>query len=116
MELLEGRLKEIYGGAGLRVDWDSYTRVVEEFRRELEWAREFRRRRADWSYIESRPEPLRTALKVLVETGDLKGVSRAYSIPLEALNEERIRARIPLVVLAASPAGSEGSSRLPSPG
>lgn len=45
---------------------------IEEYLKELEKAREFRRRMADWKYIESRPEPLKTALKVLVETGDLK--------------------------------------------
>ena len=72
---------------------------LEEFRRELEWAREFRRRRADWSYIESRPEPLRTALKVLVETGDLWYSATMTGVPLDLLNEERIRARIPLVVV-----------------
>ena len=72
--------------------------VLEEFRRELERARELRRRSADWSYIESRPEPLRTALKTLVETGDLKLVSQAFSIPLDVLNEERIKARIQLTL------------------
>ena len=48
---------------------------LEELRRELEEARELRRRSADWDCIESRPEPIRTALKVLVGTGDLVGVA-----------------------------------------
>jgi len=73
--------------------------ALEEFRRELERARELRRRYADWSYIESRPEPLRTALKTLVETGDLWYSAVMTGVPLDVLNEERIKARIPLVVV-----------------
>lgn len=59
-----------------------------------------RKREADWSYIESRPEPLKTALKILVETGDMKLALKLCSIPLEELNEERIKARIPLVLVS----------------
>ena len=84
---------------GLTIDWKEYRKVMKVLRSELEWVREFRRSRADWSHIESRPEPLRTALKVLVEIGDLKGIFQAYSIPLEELNEERIRAKILIVVI-----------------
>jgi len=72
---------------------------IEDIKSELEWAREFRRSRADWSYIESRPEPLRTALKVLVETGDLWYSATMTGIPIDELNEERLRAKIPLVVI-----------------
>jgi hypothetical protein len=43
---------------------------------------------------------LRTALKLLVETGDLKLASKLCSIPLDELNEERIKARIPIVVVS----------------
>ncbi len=88
----------MYEEAGLTVDWEAYYKCVARLRRELEEARELRRRMADWDYIESRPEPIRTALKVLVETGDLVGVARAYSIPLDELDEERVRAKIPLTV------------------
>ena len=91
-------IKKLYEDAGLAVDWEAYRALVGEFRRELERARELRRRSADWSYIESRPEPLRTALKTLVETGDLKLVSQAFSISLDVLNEERIKARIQLTL------------------
>jgi len=73
--------------------------LVARYREELEWARELRRREADWSYIESRPEPLKTALKLLVETGDLWYAAALTGVDLEELNEERIRARIPLVVV-----------------
>uniref|UniRef100_A0A7C3WTB5 Uncharacterized protein n=1 Tax=Thermofilum pendens TaxID=2269 RepID=A0A7C3WTB5_THEPE len=96
------------------MDWESYRKLTSILREELEWARELRRKEADWSYIESRPEPLKTALKLLVETGDLKLVSRLFSIPLEELNEERLRARIPLVVVSLGggrSAAPEGASR-----
>ena len=84
---------------GLTIDWKEYRKVMKVLRSELEWAREFRRSRADWSYIESRPEPLRTALKVLVETGDLWYSATMTGIPIDELNEERLRAKIPLVVI-----------------
>jgi len=45
------------------------------------------------------PEPLRTALKTQVETGDLWYSAVIIGVPLEVLNEERIKARIPLVVV-----------------
>ena len=77
----------------------SLKELIEDYKRRLEEAREIRRRSADWSYIESRPEPLRTALKVLVETGDFKGVAQAFTIPLDLLNEERKKAKIPLVIV-----------------
>ena len=72
---------------------------IEEYLKELEKAREFRRRMADWKYIESRPEPLKTALKVLVETGDLWYSATMTGIPVDLLNEERIKAKIPLTVI-----------------
>ncbi len=93
-------LEKVFREKGLRVDWESYRKLTSVLREELEWARELRRKEADWGYIESRPEPLKTALKLLVETGDLKLVSRLFSIPLEELNEERIKARVPLVVVS----------------
>jgi hypothetical protein len=73
--------------------------IVEQYWRELEWARELRRKEADWSYIESRPEPLKTALKLLVETGDLWYAAALTGVGLEELNEERIKAKIPIVVV-----------------
>ncbi len=72
---------------------------IEEYLKELEKAREFRRRMADWKYIESRPEPLKTALKLLVETGDLWYSATMTGIPVDLLNEERIKAKIPLTVI-----------------
>ena len=83
---------------GLGLDVESYLKAAEEYARRLEEARELRRRSADWAYIESRPEPLKTALKLLVETGDVKLVSALTGVPVEALECERIEARIPRLV------------------
>ena len=71
---------------------------LEEVKRELEKARGVRRKSADWDYIESRPEPLRTALKVLVETGDLWYAATMTGVPLDELDEERMKAKIPIVL------------------
>ena len=67
----------------------------EEFERE---AREIRRRSADWEFIEKQPEPVRAALKLLVETGDLRLAARVAGLPLDEFDEIRLRARIPIVV------------------
>jgi len=68
---------------------------LEEFERE---ARELRRRSADWEFIEKQPEPIRAALKLLVETGDLRLAARIAGLPVDELDEIRIKARIPIVL------------------
>jgi|GEM_PF-1556344 len=47
------KLERMHKGVGLTIDWKKYRKVMKVLRSELEWAREFRRSRADWSYIES---------------------------------------------------------------
>ena len=84
---------------GLELDVESYLRAAEELARRVAEGAELRRRSADWAYIESRPEPLRTALKLLVETGDVKLVSAVTGISPETLECERIEARIPRLVV-----------------
>jgi len=84
---------------GLELDLESYLKAVEELTRKTAEGAELRRRSADWAYIESRPEPLRTALKLLVETGDVKLVSAVTGISPETLECERIEARIPRLVV-----------------
>ena len=61
-------------------------------------AREIRRREADWEFIEKQPEPIRTALKLLVEIGDLWVAAKVAGMKLDEFNEVRLRAKIPLVV------------------
>ena len=84
---------------GLELDVESYLRAAEELARRVAEGAELRRRSADWAYIESRPEPLRTALKLLVETGDVKLISAVTGISPETLECERIEARIPRLVV-----------------
>jgi hypothetical protein len=67
----------------------------EEFERE---ARELRRRSADWDFIERQPEPIRAALKVLVETGDLWLAAKVAGLPVDEFDEIRLKAKIPIVV------------------
>ena len=67
----------------------------EEFERE---ARELRRRSADWEFIERQPEPIRAALKVLVETGDLWLAAKIAGLPVDEFDEIRLKAKIPIVV------------------
>jgi hypothetical protein len=67
----------------------------EEFERE---ARELRRRSADWEFIERQPEPVRAALKVLVETGDLWLAAKVAGLPVDEFDEIRLKAKIPVVV------------------
>jgi len=91
--------KRVVKIGGYTIDLDKAEKIAAEYRRRLEKARELRREKADWDYIESREEPLRTALKLLVETGDVKYVSAVTGIPPEALECYRMKARIPRVIL-----------------
>jgi len=75
------------------------TMSIEDYKRRLEEAREIRRRSADWDFIEKQPEPMKTALKLLVETGDLWYSAKIAGVGLDELNEMRLKAKIPLVVI-----------------
>ena len=68
---------------------------LEEFECE---ARELRAKSADWEFIEKQPEPLRAALKLLVETGNLRLAAHIACLPLDELDEHRIKAKIPIVL------------------
>jgi len=61
-------------------------------------AREIRRKYADWSFIESQPEPIKSALKCFIELGDLYVASRIANMSVDEFNELRKKARIPVVV------------------
>ena len=71
---------------------------LEEYRKWEAEAREIRRRSADWDFIEKQPEPVRSALKLLVETGDLKLAAQVAGQKLGDLNEHRIKAKIPITL------------------
>ncbi|WP_288006143.1 hypothetical protein [Thermofilum sp.] len=71
---------------------------MEKFKEfELE-ARELREKSADWEFIEKQPEPIKTALKVLVENGDLWLAAKISGLPVDEFDEIRIKAKIPVVV------------------
>ncbi|RLE89709.1 MAG: hypothetical protein DRJ49_02150 [Thermoprotei archaeon] len=72
--------------------------LLEEWRKADEEARRIRRESADWNFIEKQPELIKTALKLLVETGDLKMISKLFDIPLSELNDLRLKAKILLVL------------------
>ena len=73
-------------------------RLLEEWRREDEEAREIRRREADWAFIKRQSPRLRRALEAFVECGDLYVASRIAGLTIDEFNELRLRARIPVVV------------------
>ena len=50
-------------------------------------------------FIEKQPELIKTALKLLVETGDLWYSAKIAGVGLDELNEMRLKAKIPLVVI-----------------
>ena len=70
-----------------------------EFKRREEWAREFRRRCADWNFINNQPEQIKNALKILVETGDIKLASMITGLKIGVLDEIRRKAKIPITII-----------------
>ena len=72
--------------------------ILKKWRLEDEEARAIRRKHADWEFINKQPEPIKTALILLVESGDLKMASKLFSISLSKLNQMRLKAKIPLVL------------------
>jgi len=72
--------------------------VIKRWEEEDKEAREIRRKSADWNFIESQPEPIKSALKCFVELGDLYVSSRIANMSIDEFNEVRKKARIPVVV------------------
>jgi hypothetical protein len=73
-------------------------RDIEKWRRLEEEARDLRRREADWEFINSQPPRIRAALKLYVETGDIRLASKIAGIEIEDLRELLRLAKIPVVV------------------
>ena len=82
----------------LKVNESRLLKLLEDCRKADEEARRIRRESADWNFIEKQPEPIKTVLKLLVETGDLKMISKLFDIPLSELNDLRLKAKILLVL------------------
>jgi hypothetical protein len=71
---------------------------LKKWRRLEEEARDLRRREADWEFINSQPPRIRAALKLYVETGDIRLASKIAGIEIEDLRELLRLAKIPVVV------------------
>ena len=61
------------------------------------WARELRRKEADWDFINSQPLRIRLALEYYIEDGDIYVASKIAGISVDEFNELRIKANIPSV-------------------
>ena len=71
---------------------------LEKWRRLEEEARELRRREADWEFINSQPPRIKAALKLYVETGDIRLASKIAGMEIEDFRELLRLAKIPVVV------------------
>ena len=83
---------------GFSINIDSLLEDLEDYELWYNEAREIRRREADWEFIEKQPEPIRTALKLLVEIGDLWVAAKVAGMKLDEFNELRLKANIPIVI------------------
>jgi hypothetical protein len=61
------------------------------------WARELRRKEANWDFINSQPPKIKAALIFYIETGDMRGAARIANMSIDEFNELRIKANIPSV-------------------
>ncbi|MGC9104272.1 MAG: hypothetical protein ACP5JF_05700 [Candidatus Methanodesulfokora sp.] len=68
---------------------------MKEIREYEEEARDIRRRRADWKFINSQPPRIRAALTYYVEKGDLRMAQKLSGLSLEDFRELLRKARIP---------------------
>ena len=73
--------------------------AVEHIKTDEAMEREIRRREADWSFINSLPLKLRTALIFYIEVGDEYKAAKLAGLSLDEFEELRIRAKIPKVIL-----------------
>jgi len=72
--------------------------IIRRWEEEDREAREIRRRFADWAFIESQPEPVRSALKCFVELGDMRLAAKIAGLSIDEFNQLRVQAKIPVVV------------------
>jgi hypothetical protein len=73
--------------------------AVEHIKTDEAMEREIRRKEADWSFINSLPLKLRTALIFYIEVGDEYKAAKLAGLSLDEFEELRIRAKIPKVIL-----------------
>ena len=68
-------------------------KLQELIERERE-ARELRRREADWNYINSLPPRIKAAVRLFIETGDLRLSQKVSKLGLEEFVEHLRRANV----------------------
>jgi len=61
--------------------------------------RDVRRKYADWKFIEKQPVKIRVALKLFIETGDLRLAQRIAGMNVEDFYELIKKAKIPIVIV-----------------
>ena len=66
--------------------------------KEDEEAREIRRKRANWEYIEKQPPKIKAALKYFIEVGDRYVAAKIAGLTIDEFDEIRRRANIPVVI------------------
>lgn len=73
---------------------NSFINELKEIMRE---AREIRRKRADWNFINSQPEPIKSALIYYIETGDFRTASKLAGLQVNDFLDLAYKAKIPTV-------------------
>ncbi|RLF07298.1 MAG: hypothetical protein DRJ60_02990 [Thermoprotei archaeon] len=71
--------------------------LAEKWAKYDEEAREIRKRHANWSFIESQPPRIREALKLYIETGDVRLASKIAGLKLEEFIMLYKKAGIPTI-------------------
>lgn len=71
--------------------------LVKSVKEYVEKAREIRRKRADWNFINSQPEPIKSALIYYIETGDFRTASKLAGLQVNDFLDLAYKAKIPTV-------------------
>jgi len=83
----------------LRKDLARKIGVKEKHILEDEFERSIRRRYADWNFINSQPTRVKIALKLYIETGDLRLAQKIAKMNIEEFYELVKKAKIPIVII-----------------
>ncbi|RLE97892.1 MAG: hypothetical protein DRJ63_08500 [Thermoprotei archaeon] len=70
---------------------------LEELEEIMREARELRRKRADWDFINKQPEPIKSALIYYIETGDYRIAAKLAGMDLSDFLDLAYKAKIPTV-------------------
>jgi len=71
--------------------------LIEKWKKEDEEAREIRRKKADWNFINKQPPKIRAALIYYIEHGDRYVAARIAGLTIDEFNNIRIKAKIPSI-------------------